>query len=65
MADKVYLTPTPGSLGHHEGGEGRRTLFVSSSELDCCHRGSGILERPEVFHNELPSNSVTRSFRLG
>lgn len=32
LADKVYLTPTPGSTGHRGWGVGGKTTFASSSK---------------------------------
>ena len=32
MADKVYLTPTPGSWGHQEGGQGTEKYLENCEE---------------------------------
>lgn len=40
MADKVYLTPTPGSSGHRGGEEEEEEdpVRLQLTDLDCCQR---------------------------
>lgn len=44
MADKVYLTPTPGSTGH--GGGERDHIRLQLKGLSFCHRKRRTVERP-------------------
>lgn len=55
MADKVYLTPTPGSTGHR-GGVEVDPVHLQLKELDCCHSKKiwrTVSNRGLVFNSDI------------